>query len=361
VPQLSADGTLLNYIGSSFDITAVKLAQTELREGAERLRLALEASRMGDWSWDAATDRIVLSARAAEVFGIAVEDGTTWAGLRGILHPEDAVRAAAAVEAAVATRGTYEIEYRARRPSDRAEIWVAAKGRATYRPDGAVVGMIGVVQDITERKRVEERQALLIRELHHRVKNTLATVQAIVGSTARTAASIDDFYQAFVGRIVSLAQTHTLLTEDYWQTASLEQLLRNELGPYGDEGGRVSLEGPAVELTSEAAVPMGMAFHELTTNAAKYGALSGNGRVEVTWAVTGDAPIQHLRLAWTETGGPPVAPPKRQGFGSRLLQRVLATQLQAEVRMEFDPAGLKFTIEMPVPRPVDPILSIKPV
>jgi len=123
----------------------------------------------------------------------------------------------------------------------------------------------------------------------------------------------------------------------------------------------VTIEGPAVELTSDAAVPIGMAIHELTTNAAKYGALSDGGRVEVRWELKeqGDRPMLHF--SWTESGGPPVNPPKRQGFGSRLLQRVLATQLQAEVHMDFAPEGLRFSIVMPVPKPADPYLSLKPV
>jgi PAS domain S-box-containing protein len=316
---------------------------------------------MGDWSGDARTDVVTFSTRAAEIFGTASGPVMTWSALQDLLQPEDARKAAAAVEASVATHTGYDVEYRLRRPLDGRDAWIAAKGQATYAPDGTVSGMIGVVQDITERKHTEERQALLIRELHHRVKNTLATVQAIVGSTARSASTIDEFYQGFVGRIVSLAQTHTLLTEHYWQTASLHQLLRNELGPYDDEGSdRVVIDGPPVELTSEAAVPIGMAIHELTTNAAKYGALSDGGRVEVRWTLTNDdRPM--LNLSWTERGGPPVAPPQRQGFGSRLLQRVLATQLQAEVHMDFAPEGLRFSIVMPVPHLADPYLSLKPV
>jgi two-component sensor histidine kinase len=212
--------------------------------------------------------------------------------------------------------------------------------------------MVGVNIDVTERVVAESRQNLLIRELHHRVKNTLATVQAIVGSTARTASSIDEFYQGFVGRIVSLAHTHNLLTEDYWQKASLGQLLRNELGPYGDpDGTRVTLAGPGVELPSEAAVPIGMAIHELTTNAAKHGALSAaGGRVAVELEVRPDGDRPMLHFAWTERGGPPVRRPERQGFGSRLLQRVLTSQLQADVRMDFLPDGLQFTMVMPLPR-----------
>jgi two-component sensor histidine kinase len=199
---------------------------------------------------------------------------------------------------------------------------------------------------------------VLIRELHHRVKNTLATVQAIVGSTARTASSIESFYEAFVGRIMSLAHTHSVLTEDTWQTASLRNLLANELKPYaegaldGAAGGdaRIQLVGPPIDLSSEMAVPIGMAIHELTTNAAKYGALSTrDGRVAITWALEPGGPAGTLRFAWVERGGPPVSPPKRQGFGSRLLQRVLTAQVRAEVTMDYPPEGFSLTMLAPLP------------
>jgi two-component sensor histidine kinase len=218
-----------------------------------------------------------------------------------------------------------------------------------------------VVADATDRHLAEERQQLLIRELHHRVKNTLATVQAIVGSTARTAPSVDAFYEAFVGRIMSLAHTHSVLTEATWQTASLRTLLESELRPYGDPAGaalpagaaqpRVTLDGPDVALASEIAVPIGMAIHELTTNAAKYGAFSTRtGRLAVVWSVEpDDAGRRRLRFAWRESGGPPVLRPTRQGFGSRLLQRVLTAQVQAEVAIDYDPKGLSLVMIAPLP------------
>jgi two-component sensor histidine kinase len=177
-----------------------------------------------------------------------------------------------------------------------------------------------------------------------------------VGSTARTASGIESFYEAFVGRIKSLAHTHSVLTEDTWQTASLANLLRNELRPYaevsvqGGAEGRISLEGPAIDLPSEIAVPIGMAIHELTTNAAKYGALSNRtGRVAVAWSLEPGGPAGILNFSWRETGGPPVQPPSRQGFGSRLLQRVLITQVQAEVETDYDPGGFALTMRAPIP------------
>ena len=203
--------------------------------------------------------------------------------------------------------------------------------------------------EIDERKQTESRQSLLIRELHHRVKNTLATVQALVGATARSASSIDEFYEAFSGRIVSLAKTHTMLTEDYWQTASLRDMLVNELGPYDEDASRVVLDGPPVELSADLAVPTGMAIHELTTNAVKYGSLSEpGGKLEVRWEVRQRDGRRRLYLQWVERDGPPVGPPGHGGFGTTLLRRVLTQQCQAEIQIDYDPAGLRFQLDAPI-------------
>jgi two-component sensor histidine kinase len=277
-------------------------------------------------------------------------DGTI-EGWRKRVHPEDLGPIERQIAAAMAA-GEREMDfsYRIVLP-DGGVRHIGGSGAFLYAPGGLPLRMVGVNIDVTERVVAETRQNLLIRELHHRVKNTLATVQAIVGSTARTASSIDEFYQGFVGRIVSLAHTHNLLTEHYWQRASLQQLLRNELGPYEEgEGQRVQVAGPALDLPSEIAVPIGMAIHELTTNAVKHGALSvSGGRVTVSWTIVDERPKPRLRFVWTERGGPPVRPALRQGFGSRLLQRVLTSQLQADVHMEFNPEGLRFTLAMPLP------------
>jgi two-component sensor histidine kinase len=207
-----------------------------------------------------------------------------------------------------------------------------------------------VENHLKERQHTHERQALLIRELHHRVKNTLATVQGLLGATARSTHSVDEFYRSFADRIVSLANTHNLLTEDYWQTASLVEMLKNELGHY-DDGARhrIVLQGPPVELSADLAVPIGMAVHELTTNAAKHGALSvPGGRIEVLWKIRDLEAERRLDIAWTERGGPPVEQPRRKGFGSTLLHRVLADQCGATIRIDYEREGLSCLMDVPL-------------
>jgi len=200
--------------------------------------------------------------------------------------------------------------------------------------------------EIEARKRTETQQQWLIRELHHRVKNTLATVQAVMGGTVRASGSMEDFQNAFTQRLSSLANTHSLLTEALWQKAQLGALLSKELSPYDVPQGRVRLEGPVVDLPSDMAVPLGMAVHEMATNAAKYGSLSvPDGVVSIDWALDDN----RLRLSWREDGGPP---PRREGvrpgFGSKLIDRVLRIQLQAEVSMERPDTGTRMTAVIPM-------------
>lgn len=219
-----------------------------------------------------------------------------------------------------------------------------------YDGAGELVGAVNMLVDITERKRAEDQQALMVRELHHRVRNTLATVQAVMRTTARASATIEEFEEAFSGRIDSLSKTHDLVTENFEQAVSLTTLLSNELDAY-DDGAcqRVRLVGPPVELLSALAVPLGMAIHELTTNAGKYGALSIiGGGVDVIWSLSIEAQARWLHLEWVERDGPPVQPPIRKGFGSRLLEQVLPRQTGAEVTVDYAPDGLRTRILVPL-------------
>jgi PAS domain S-box-containing protein len=215
--------------------------------------------------------------------------------------------------------------------------------------DGRVTHWVSAQRDVTERRAGEDRQALMVRELHHRVKNTLATVQAVLNATVRPSLSAAEFTRSFSGRIASLARTHALITEDLDQTASFGGLVRAELSPY-DERGRLKLVGPDIVLPSDLAVPVGMALHELTTNALRHGALAHpDGRVEVTWRVEEGSAGDCLRWDWNEHDGPPVGHPTREGFGSRLLNKVLAVQTGAEVAVDFASDGIRVSIRVPLP------------
>jgi two-component sensor histidine kinase/CheY-like chemotaxis protein len=216
---------------------------------------------------------------------------------------------------------------------------------------------------LQERKRSEEHQLLLIRELQHRVKNTLATVQALLRATARSASTVEGFRQVFEARVLSLSRTHDLLVENAWRAAPIRNILRSELGPYDDGAGtRVLLAGPAAELPAELALPIGMAIHELTTNAAKYGAFSTpRGWLEVEWDVRGHEGTRKLQLWWTERDGPPVEKPSRKGFGSSLIQRLLTTQCRAEIEFAYDRPGLRFQMSVPLVRSArDEIMTLRP-
>ena len=219
---------------------------------------------------------------------------------------------------------------------------------------GRLIGAVNMLVDITERKRAERRQALLMRELHHRVKNTLATVQAIMGSTARTAANMEEFQTALIGRIAALAKTHVLLS-DVAHAVSFDAILRSELDAFDDgTGDRVRLNGPPVDIPPQLAVSLGMIVHELTTNAAKFGALSvHDGKVDVTWSETIEAARRRLDFGWTESGGPAVNKPSHQGFGSRMLEFVLPGQIQARTAIDYRPEGVRVQCSVPMPAQQD--------
>lgn len=342
------DGRPLRVVGVQADITGRKRAEAALQASEGRLRLALEFAGLGDWSWDAASDLVTLSERGAALFGAPPGPSMSWAAMRELLHPEDRERARLAVERAVAERGEYDIEYRVQQPQG-AQLWIAARGRAQYDESGAPLGMIGVVQDVTARRESEERQKLLMAELDHRVKNVLAVVQAIAQQTLPGGAGDADF----AGRLAALARAHGLLARQNWQGASLRALLSDTLSPHGGVGGRIGLDGPDLLLNPRAAQTLALAFHEMATNAAKYGGLSNReGRLSIAWAV--EAPAAVLALEWRETGGPSVGRPQRRGFGARLVQQSIAHELGGRVRTAFPPEGLIASFELPIAEIVGP-------
>jgi PAS domain S-box-containing protein len=224
---------------------------------------------------------------------------------------------------------------------------IVFKGRwMAYRlfPLGDGLGV--VFRDITDRKRAEEQRDLLIRELDHRVKNTLATVQSIASQTFRNADVDPAVQRAFEARLITLSNVHGILTQQSWDTADLHQVVWSALRPHSaPDRERFTVEGPALRLGPKSAVALSMAVHELCTNAIKYGALSAEaGHVDVRWSVA----EERLRWQWRESGGPPAAEPARKGFGSRMIERALAMQLSGRVVIAYEPAGVLCTIDAPL-------------
>ncbi len=210
---------------------------------------------------------------------------------------------------------------------------------------GGEAAQLAVTRDVTDRKRRERRQRLLVDELNHRVKNSLAIVQSVVSQTLRGAGDLQGARRAVDARLIALARAHDLLTQESWEGADLGDFVAATLSIHCADPARLDVLGPKLLLPPKTALAMAMAFHELCTNAVKYGAMSNDvGKVTVRWSVEGG----RLRLDWRESGGPPVVPPGRRGFGSRLIERGLAAELRGEVRISYPPDGVACSIDAPL-------------
>lgn len=209
----------------------------------------------------------------------------------------------------------------------------------------ALLAQVGI--DAREREAAEKLQKLILEELHHRIKNTLATVSAIASQSLRNATSIAHGQEAIESRLLALGRAHDLLLQARWSSASLATIVRGATEPYDSKGsGRFSLDGPPIEITSAAVLALAMTLNELCTNTTKFGALSvPAGRVGIAWSV--DEATQRLRLTWTETNGPPVHPPTRRSFGTRLME-TLGKQLKGEVTLAYEGSGFVYTLDVPL-------------
>lgn len=230
------------------------------------------------------------------------------------------------------------------------EKWFEMNVQALRDEHGTITGLIGGSVNITERKEQEARIRLLMREVTHRSKNLLSVIQAIMRQTANHCDSIDDFQKRFADRLQSLAGSHDLLVAENWNGASLRELIHSQLGHYSDlVGSQIDLSGPAMHIRPDAAQHIGMALHELATNAAKYGALSvPDGRVRIAWTVANASePEGMCTLSWQESDGPPVTPPSRRGFGRVVIERTVARAVGGEVRVLYPASGVEWELEFP--------------
>jgi PAS domain S-box-containing protein len=237
---------------------------------------------------------------------------------------------------------------------DRADgSWVAllASADPVIGPDGAIAGVIGSLQDVTELRRSAFQQKALLNELNHRVKNTLATVQLLAAQTIRKCGLPKDVQDDFEARLIALSHAHDHLTRERWEPVDLHSIVEKAVEPYRESSAdMVRICGEQIKVGAQASLTLAMIFHELANNAAKFGALSSDqGRLAVSWEVANGVCEPTLVINWEESGGPPVQEPERLGFGSRLLQHGITRQFKGSTRLDYDPSGLRCRMEIPLP------------
>ena len=334
------------------DVTERHRAMDALRASKERLRLALDAGVVGVWDWHIPEDRVFTDEKFARLYGVdpALADGG--APMRAFMtniHPADVARVEREIETAVQTGGELISEYRLLQ-WDESVRWVLARGYCLRNEQGRPVRLPGAAVDITDRKDAEEHRELLANEMNHRVKNLMATVQAIANQSLREGTTLEAGRAAFGGRLKALANAQDVLMGGRGSgAAELEDVIKVAIEPFAEDSSRFRLDGGRVHLGPRSTLAVAMATHELCTNAAKYGALSQpTGRVDISWRIVSSPDGDQLELRWAESGGPEVVAPTRKGFGARLVERRLAAQLGGEVQVAYEPSGVICTVRAPL-------------
>ena len=331
----------VKLVGIVIDITDRKEIEEALRQREEDLHAALAAGSLAMYTFDNVNRELTSTPRLNEIFAYPADLALTLDDLAARYHPEDLDLIAQQFSTVSQPEiRTFEMEFRLLMP-DGTVRWISARGEYLRDDQGRAHQSRGIITDVTDRKLWEERQRLLIGELNHRVKNTLAVIQAIAQQTFRD----DDIEKAravFAARIAALANAHDVLTRENWEGGELGEVVRAALHPFADAGDdRFTVKGPAVHLSPKAVLSVSLAVHELATNAVKHGALGVHlGSVQIVWRLEGDRTCPRVVLTWQERGGPPVSAPGRKGFGSRLIERGLAAELDAEVEIDYRPEGL---------------------
>ena len=343
------------------EINERKKADVALEESEARLQETLTAGQVVAFTWEPGTGLSQHSENASQVLGCEAKADTHGRANDFIarVHPEDREGFAARVSGLCVEKPSYSTSFRFIRPDGR-EVWLEETGRAEFDSAGRYLRLKGLTRDITERKRVEERLRLLICELDHRVKNVLASVATVARRTREGSGSMEEFLRVFDGRIQSMANAHSLLSQSRWQGVSLTALVHKEIAPCVGEDS-ACVEGPEVLLSAKATQSMAIVLHELVTNASKYGALATeHGRISVRWDWQCDGQgdgqgdsqgsnqaKRRLLLEWVETGGCPVVPPSHAGFGTFAIRNLIPYELGGAVDLAFDAAGVRCRIKLP--------------
>ena len=271
--------------------------------------------------------------------------------VKDITHPDDLESDLAHIQQiGLGKIDSYDLEKRYLR-KDGGFVWTRFTVSCLRKSDRSIDHFVSVIQDISARKHAEEQVYFLMREANHRVKNLLGLVQVTARQTA--AGHPEDFIGRFTERVQALAANQDLLVQNQWHGASLEDLVRAQLAHFADlVGSRITAHGPKLHLNAAAAQAVGLALHELATNAGKYGALSTDaGRVDVGWQLDSDT----VTMSWTERGGPPVRPPERRGFGSTVIEGMAKQTVSGEVQLNYAPSGLEWRLTCPAANALEPL------
>ncbi|HLY06763.1 MAG TPA: response regulator [Rhizomicrobium sp.] len=318
-------------------------SNARLLASEERRNMALSAGNMGSWDWDIAAHSCLWDEGLCRIFGVdpAIFE-VTFENVRALFHPDDWRRLAATFSDATSAQTSWRTDFRVLRPDGELR-WCIGTAAAIYDEDGRLIRLSGVAADITDRKRTEEHQTLLAREVDHRAKNSLAVVQSIVRLTR--ADSIKSYVTAVEGRIQALSRVHSLLAHSRWEGADVQTLVQEELAPYQiGSADRIAFSGPHVAVGAPVAQTLALALHELATNAAKYGALSAKkGRVDLTWDISGGI----VTLRWKETGGPAAKQPQRLGLGLQMIKSGLQSHIGGQATFDWSETGLLCSLTAP--------------
>jgi PAS domain S-box-containing protein len=348
VPLQDSTGQVTGAVTLIQDVTEAKLAEAALRASEAHFRHMADSAPALIWMTDRTGQITFANKHFGHLFWRPVADmlGTGW---RQVVHPDDVDAFEAGFLNAFRARCPFKAEVRTL-DKDGQVRWIRTEGVARLDDAGRFLGYTACGIDITDVKAAEEHQQLLINELNHRVKNTLATVQSIASQSMRNAATAEAAREAFESRILALSRTHDVLTRENWEGAFLTEIVAQALEPYRSYGEeRLHWSGSKVRLSPRMALALAMALQELATNAVKYGALSNTtGQLHIGWSVDREAREQRLHLRWQESDGPSVQAPARRGFGTRLIERSLAQELNGEVRILFEPTGVVCTVDAPL-------------
>ena len=342
------DGSPHRVLAVSLDVTTRRKSELALKRASESMRLAIEGAGMATWELDLSTMEGPWSPNRFEILGYpkSASGRAPYSDWRARIHPDDLERADAAAQSSFSEGTPFEIEYRILRADTGEERWLRSNGSIIPASAGQDRRFVGISFDITDRKRAEVHQQLLIDELNHRVKNTLGIVQSIARQSIKSGSSVSENIEAFEGRLAALSTVHNLLTTGLWQATALSDLIFGSLRPLARKE-QIHAEGQRVMLGTKTAVTMALALHELATNALKYGALSvPEGHVHIRWS---RSDLGELQLSWVERGGPKVVMPEERGFGLRMIEKGMAAELRGSVEIIFDTDGLIFRLKAQLP------------